>query len=206
MSNPGVITLSELSLKSGGSFRVEDNLCESIHFHYKDIRIDLTIKELIEISKNCEKSVYDLIPCKTFSLEKYPCNFLEQYAHTFTELIKIKEENTLISDMKVLLRTKFGLTYYKRLNKQIANKLISNVSDEEEKTVVIFNGKKIVVSGAILLAQKYLENPKMTISLQNFVFENNKYSLPNYPIMSFVFKWDKKRIKNILKRIARKIF
>lgn len=71
MSNPGVLTLTSKQISHRRHFRVEDNLGESIHFHYNDIRIDLTIKELLQISRECDRAIYDLIPEKSFRIEDY---------------------------------------------------------------------------------------------------------------------------------------
>ena len=48
MSNPGVIELFGFEFRNNfgnHSFRVEDNIGEAIHFHFDNIRLDLTVKE-----------------------------------------------------------------------------------------------------------------------------------------------------------------
>jgi len=57
MSNPGVIYLTKFQ-KESFYFAIEDNIGEAIHIHYADdvinIRVDLTIKEFINLANDME--------------------------------------------------------------------------------------------------------------------------------------------------------
>ena len=62
MSNPGVRALA--SLKPVGvpwRFEIEDNVGEAIHVHYRDIRLDLTIKEFYALAEKAEKCINSLV-------------------------------------------------------------------------------------------------------------------------------------------------
>ena len=67
MINPGVITLSSLDGFENKSvvfpyrFCIEDNIGESIHIHYKNIRLDLTTKEFSELASQMENCIDSLI-------------------------------------------------------------------------------------------------------------------------------------------------
>ncbi|MBR4245971.1 MAG: hypothetical protein IKQ13_03125 [Treponema sp.] len=207
MSNPGVITLTEMLLKGGASFRVEDNLCESIHIHYKDMRIDLTIKELFSIAKRCEASICDLVPAKNFDLEKYDDLFLEYNAHKFTELIEINDLEVPVKSLFIRRRGLFGVNVYKKITMKTAKQKIDKIESCGGKgEVVVFNYSKVVMAGEEKIIESYLANKESKIIVKQFVFENGKYTPTTHPYFSFIFKWDKVRMKNLLKKIAKKVF
>lgn len=204
MSNPGVITLAETVLGTGKNFRVEDNLAESIHFHYRDIRIDLTIRELEQIAEICDFSIKDLVKVDNFDLDKYNSEFLINHSAKFIELDCIKEE--LISIQNLYFTEKvFGcIPVYKKFSKRMAVKQSSNRSDFEMP--VVFNNGMVLFSGVTQLAKEYLKNPMGVVRVQRFIFENEKYSAPKHPIIAYIFKWNKRRLKKLLWALAEKIF
>ncbi len=60
MSNPGVIILAETRTRRGESFRIEDNIGESIHIHYKNIRMDFTVRDFLSLARGCSDSLQKL--------------------------------------------------------------------------------------------------------------------------------------------------
>ena len=71
MSNPAVIMLTNTSTKSGGRFKVEDNIGESMHIHYDNFRIDLTIKEFLKFTEVIEESLVNLLNNKRFNINNF---------------------------------------------------------------------------------------------------------------------------------------
>lgn len=201
MSNPGVITLSELKIKSGGGFRVEDNLCESIHLHYKEIRIDLTINELLQLSDICENCIKDMIPVKDFNLDDYDNAFLEKHAHCFVDLENIEKIESPIKDFLITDKNWLGIPVCRKINKNVAKKIIKSRRNESIKNIVIFNNTNVVVTGKCLLAEKYLEDPEANISVIKMIFDKNKHSYLEHPWIPFLFKWNQTRIINLIKKI-----
>lgn len=109
MSNPSVIILIDLPTKSGGSFRVEDNIGESIHIHYNNFRIDLTFKEFLYFSDFVEKSFINLINCDSFNIENFDPKFLKDISHTLVDLESVAFEDIRLSDLIVSRKSILGI-------------------------------------------------------------------------------------------------
>ena len=69
MSNPAVIYLAECKTKSGGSFRIEDNIGEAIHLHYENFRIDLTSDQFLSLGALINNAISEIIDVKDFDLK-----------------------------------------------------------------------------------------------------------------------------------------
>lgn len=204
MSNPGVVTLSELNIKSGGGFRVEDNLCESIHLHYKEIRIDLTIKELMNLSEVCENCIKDMVPFKEFKLEDYDNSFLEKHAHCFVDLENIETIEVPVKDFLITDKILFRIPVCRKISKRVAQNIINSKKEVSEKCIVVFNNTKVVVTGDYLLAEKYLQDSEANIFIKKMIFDKNKHSYSEHPWIPYLFKWNLRRIINIAKKILHK--
>jgi len=55
-TNTGVILLSTRRI-DGTRLDIEDNIGEGIHIHYKNFRLDYSIKDLISLSDACEEAL-----------------------------------------------------------------------------------------------------------------------------------------------------
>ena len=61
--NAGMITLSSDRLKNPimhDRFDIEDNIGESIHIHYKNIRMDFTVRDFLSLAQGCSDSLHKL--------------------------------------------------------------------------------------------------------------------------------------------------
>jgi len=58
-TNTGVIVLSSKKI-NGERLDIEDNIGEGIHIHYKNFRLDYSIKDLISLSEACEEALLNL--------------------------------------------------------------------------------------------------------------------------------------------------
>ena len=62
MSNPGVRALASLKpVNVPWRFEIEDNVGEAVHVHYRDIRLDLTVKEFYALAEKAEDCINSLI-------------------------------------------------------------------------------------------------------------------------------------------------
>lgn len=101
MSNPGVIMLSECTTLKGESFRVEDNIGESIHIHHGDFRLDFTIKEFIEFSEMIEESLSSLIDVEGFNLSELDPVFLDAIGEGVLDIESVTKDRIRLSDLEV---------------------------------------------------------------------------------------------------------
>ena len=63
--NAGVIVLSTRKHPPGHFFYpwrldIEDNIGEGIHIHYKNLRLDYSVKEMVNFAEACEKALLSL--------------------------------------------------------------------------------------------------------------------------------------------------
>jgi|TARA_Y100000310_G_scaffold279708_1_gene298985 hypothetical protein len=61
--NAGVVVLSTTFLQNttmNGRLDIEDNIGEGIHIHYKNFRLDLTIKDFLKLAEACDESLRKL--------------------------------------------------------------------------------------------------------------------------------------------------
>lgn len=198
MSNPGVITLTQKRIDRNKSFRVEDNLGESIHLHYNDIRIDLTIRELIKLAEICDETIYELINVEGFNLDDFDDDFLMKYSRELADLQSIDKETVKVSDLYYQKHAHGSLWKNKHISKYDGN-------GGSSFTPVLFNDGKVLAFGAETAAKVYKTDRNATIEVYRLRFEKNKYSISNHPVLSYLFKWNKARIIRTGENIVRKI-
>ena len=208
MSNPGVITLVEKRISPKRSFRVEDNLGESIHFHYNDIRIDLTVNELLYLAEQNDVAVYDLIKAEGFRLNEYYGDFLNRYSSCLIDLVEVTYEQRKLNELLVRVGNRNEkIKSAKSISVLPGNEIhAAYVADNIGYKPVIFNGGNILAYGNIdELKRLYSENPSGSVSCIVWKFKDNKHSLSTHPLIEFLFKWDKNRIIDLIKTIAYKV-
>ena len=199
MSNPGVITLIQKKINGGKNFRIEDNLGESIHIHYTNFRIDLTVTELLELAEICDKSIYDLIPVSGFDLDDYDGDFLVEYSKELYDLIEVKKEKIPVSELHYLTKNKLNIPIRKHIRSLNGNKNENKI--DKDHLPVVFNNGNTLVYGAPLANEIYSSNSNEEIEIIRLYFEGEKYSITNHPWVPFFFLWDKGRIKKTAKKI-----
>ena len=104
MSNPGVIELFGFSYKNNSSvhsFRVEDNIGEAIHFHFDNIRLDLTVKEFRTLADDILDAITAAVNVKGFDARKQDPLFLFQTAEWLPYLREVKIEYIPVKDIIV---------------------------------------------------------------------------------------------------------
>ena len=214
MSNPGVITLTEKEISASKSFRVEDNLGESIHFHYNDIRIDLTIPELLYISDICDETIYELVGATNFQLDDYDGEFLNTYSQCLMDLECVKKDTVSLQDLFIQTKGYLHLPVRRKLTTFRSKKILSlperkkNGYDFEPRKrylPVLFNNNNTIMYGTEAVAKLYVEQPDQEITVLRMMFEDNKHSVSKHPWIPFLFKWNKKRLIKVAKKIAMKV-
>lgn len=102
MSNPGVISLASLS-PAGADFRfeIEDNIGEAIHIHYKDIRLDLTVKEFSCLADSMFEMIDAVVDVRNFSSKDYDPVNLVGLAGCLPDLINVTEEEVELEELLV---------------------------------------------------------------------------------------------------------
>ncbi len=194
MSNPGVLTLTSKQISPKRYFRVEDNLGESIHFHYNDIRVDLTIRELLLISKECDRAIYDLIPEKNFHIDDYDGDFLNGYSHCLIDLIGIEKGEIPCGQLYEQKKGLFGLPVVRPVSRKT-----NCLEQKENESVVLFNDSPVIMGG--FSSARAAE----TVSFIRMTFKDSKYSVSMHPWVQFLFCWDKKRIWNLMRNIYKEV-
>ncbi len=208
MSNPGVLTLTQKTISANKKFRVEDNLGESIHFHYNDIRIDLTIKELLYLSEICDEVIYELVMAKGFSLDEYDGEFLNKYSQCFIDLESVEEDKVLAGDLYYRTKNFLHLPVRRKMTTKRAEKLVKSkggAGASKDYKVVLFNDNPTIMYGEKFVAEQLLRDSDQPVQVLRMHYENQKYSEHQMPWIPFLFKWDKKRLIHTAKTIAMKL-
>lgn len=211
MSNPGVLTLTSKSISADKVFRVEDNLGESLHFHYNDIRIDLTIKELLYLSDICDDVIYELANAENFHLNDFDGDFLNRYSQCLIDLISVTDDYVDASELYYQAQNLLHLPVRRRINPFRAKKLVAKEKDvtsgncHNRYAVVLFNDGNTVMYGEKEAAEHLLQNPGQPLKVMRMNFDKKKYSVYKMPWIPFLFKWNKRRFINTAKGLAMKI-
>lgn len=104
MSNPGVIELFGFNINNNtGShnFRVEDNIGEAIHFHFDNIRLDLTVKEFRNFADDMLDAINSLVNVKGFDAKKCDPLFLFEVAEYLPYLREVRIESIPVKKLIV---------------------------------------------------------------------------------------------------------
>ncbi len=211
MSNPGVLTLTHKSISADKNFRVEDNLGESLHFHYNDIRIDLTVKELLYLSEICDQVIYELIDAENFRLDDFDGDFLNKYSQYLIDLVSVTEDHIDAAALYYQSSNWIHLPVRRKMNQTRARKLLSegdtHVADakKHQYMVVLFNDNNTIMYGEKEAAVHLLQHSEEPLKVLRMNFENKKHSVYKIPWIPFLFKWDKRRLINTAKKLAMKV-
>ena len=200
MSNPGVLTLTLKEISPTKTFRVEDNLAESIHFHYNDIRIDLSIAELLYIAEVSDEAIQDLVQVEGLNLDEYDQDFLNSYSQVLMDLSEIKRDVIKVGDVYYNGKNIVGLPVRKHLKAENRIK-----KDTEVEVPIFFNDDNTVIWGKEEIAKQLSENSSGEIEIIRWYFEKGKHTPSKHPWFDYLFKWDKKRIIKTAKKLAMKV-
>lgn len=114
MSNPAVIELARTYI-GNTEMRLEDNFGEAIHLHFGSLRIDLTVKEFLDIADKMEIAAKELISAEGFHVEDFDPKFLSFYNEIFLDLERVTIDEIRLGDIIALKYNK--LPFYRTLDK-----------------------------------------------------------------------------------------
>ena len=116
MSNPAVIILVDVRTKSGGSFRVEDNIGEAIHIHYDNMRIDFSVAEFLRFCEAVEESLNQMVTVDSFSASLFDPLFLHQISSKLSYLKEIRFEDINLEHLLISRQGFLGVPRWDKLN------------------------------------------------------------------------------------------
>lgn len=136
MSNPAVISLAQVRTKCG-EFSVEDNLGECIHLHLGDFRLDITIDELDNLSKELAVALEGFIDVEGFSVAKFSSEFLLQLAENnlLPYLESVEEDNVKISEVQIPYHRCLGGLGYKSILESNVLKALNGDTIKNDKSL-----------------------------------------------------------------------
>ena len=70
-TNPGVIVLTKTQLRDTQLHHrldIEDNIGEEMHIHYKNFRMDYTVRDFLELARACDSALTNLQKYLLFTL------------------------------------------------------------------------------------------------------------------------------------------
>ena len=129
MSNPAVIQLAS-SYIGNTEIRIEDNIAEAIHLHIGMVRIDLTVKEFLDISDKMLEAANQLISAENFKFENFDPIFLNYYSTVFPDLEKVEVDEIRLGDIIALKNRR--LPFYRKLCHCRDYKALEGNTDELE--------------------------------------------------------------------------
>ena len=131
MSNPAVVDLKN-GVMSIGSYRLEDNIGESIHLHIGEWRFDLTIKELDDLACECGIAINNFLSGTGFNYSDYDPLFLSQISDYLPDLIEVRDDKVRLKDLRV--DTSFlGFFGYGGIEKSRVFKAYKGKTKEDER-------------------------------------------------------------------------
>lgn len=205
MSNPGVIILAEKKLSNRKTLRIEDNLGEAIHLHYGEFRVDLSIQELLYLAEAVEESVNLLLQECGFKCDEYSPQFLNKFSECFADLEKIERVSMPVYQLRLLDRNTLGLPITKNISRY-SSETPEPLQNTNQEKIILFNRSDVIMYGEEYARRAFDRNPKAQISIIRFHFRQNRYSVRVHPWIDCFFKWDKKRIYNLLYGIYIRLF
>ena len=131
MSNPGVVYLARHELDNGVDFRVEDNIGEAIHIHYGDeLRVDITIDKLLSLDSKADEWIEELLKDKGFQIENYDVMFLDMISSYLVDLVEVRHDRILLSDLLVYTKNWMGLPVVRSIKQSRVVKYLNNMPKE----------------------------------------------------------------------------
>ncbi len=136
MSNPGVIELISGDM-SIGSIRIEDNIGESIHIHIGELRIDMTISELMSLAKEMKKALNAIIDVKGFDSNMFDALFLFQISDFLVDLERVEKKEVQIRELYTGVFKPFGGVEYRKICESRVTKALNGDECEDNKAIQI---------------------------------------------------------------------
>lgn len=136
MSNPGVFELFGFQMPTNSgkrSFRVEDNIGESIHIHFDNLRLDLTVKEFLELADNMLDAINAVVDVKGFDARKQDPLFIFEIAPCLVWLREVRIENIPVKELIVDTPDENGNTVYRYIKHSRVVKALNGDHFEDDR-------------------------------------------------------------------------
>lgn len=181
MSNPGVQILAE---SKKGHFRIEDNIGEAIHIHYKNFRVDLTIQEFNEISNALIDVVNELLNIYNFDISQIEAKFLLLLAPNLFNLQQVSYEQKQLSKLKVDTYNSLNLPVYRELRYSRVYKALSGERRENDKRIQINslgmnNNERLMQNYEYVKTLETIDN-MVTVFGENDVIQDGQHRAASY--------------------------
>ena len=114
MSNPGLILLAQARCPDGfvKRFQIEDNIGEAIHIHIDNLRIDLTVAELLEFAELIGTSIDNLGLLGKYSVRHFDPMFLMNCAPYLAQMSQISIEKITLRDLEFIVHKQEGGAFF----------------------------------------------------------------------------------------------
>ncbi|MBA6156288.1 hypothetical protein H3Z83_07150 [Tenacibaculum sp. S7007] len=172
MSNPAVIILSECRTKRNESFRVEDNIGESIHIHYENLRFDLTINDLLKLADFLRQVINGIVDNENFQVECFDPVFLKHVGEYLNDIKKIEIVNVDLHQLEVNVKNFIGLPIVSKLKKSIVYKAIKGddkayINYSQENDIFMTNEERLLGVKNYLNTHEYPYNNEYIVLFNN---------------------------------------
>jgi hypothetical protein len=178
MSNPAVIILVDVRTKSGGSFRVEDNIGEAIHIHYDNMRIDFSVADFLRFCEAVEESVNEIVAVDSFSANLFDPLFLHQISSKVTHLEKITFDKMNLDDLVISRQGLLGVPQWDKLSGSRVYKALQgdpkeNDNYSQENFWNMSNGQRVSGVQEMIKEKGYPFNNEMIVLFndQNYILD-----------------------------------
>lgn len=116
----------------------------------------------------------------------------------YSRIVKALNGNTSENDKRDE-RNFFGETNQQRLNK-ILESIKKDNYPKENQYIVLFNDSNIIMDGQHRAGCLYHLYGNIKVPVIRMVFKNGKYSDKSNPYLERIYKWDRKRIRHLLRK------
>lgn len=182
MSNPAVVFLSNIQINNI-HFRIEDNLGESIHLHYGNFRISLSIEEFIKFADAVEESVEKILLFKMAPLAKLDKEALKPEWSSNYKKIQDVFETTMALDELYMKESYVNCRRIKRiipLRESGYIKLLSGKNDdieyyEQSGLYEPSRSEKAEAIKTIIMSEGYpFDNKKILVDQDGYILDGIK--------------------------------
>ena len=133
MSNPAVTKLVR-DVMGGLSFWMDDNIGETIHIHLADLRLDLTVQELYNLSDELADTINEMVNVENFDIRKIdPVYFQTALCHYLPYLERVEIENVHLEDLLVSWKRKNQFVKYAKIKDSRGFKALNGDTKENDR-------------------------------------------------------------------------
>lgn len=137
MVNPGVVKLlSEDDLKKieiNHRFEIEDNIGESIHVHYHNLRLDFDNTNFSELVYKVHQVVDEVINVDAFRSKEYDPLFLMTISEWLPFLKDVEEKDINLEDLWIDICSEDGIEEYRKLKDSRVLRALNGDIDEDNQ-------------------------------------------------------------------------